>query len=102
MLPVVWRLYFILLWVTLLYFPDVAAAEQLVEVSGTFLLDDAGDLFVDHVFVAREGVPGAQNADGVREARAVLHMGEQEGGGRHPLCACVHDQLHSRYSVPAD
>jgi hypothetical protein len=37
----------------LLDFPDVAAAEQLVEVSRAFLLDDPGDLVVDHVFVAR-------------------------------------------------
>src|SRR5260221_5725583 len=88
MLPVVWRLYF-----TLLYFPDVAAAEQLVEVSGAFLLDDAGDLFVDHVFVAREVVPGAQNADGGREAGAVLHMGEQEGVGRARVVRIVDDQV---------
>src|SRR5258708_34605077 len=90
MLPVVWRLYF-----TLLYFPDVAAPEQLVEVSGAFLLDDAGDLFVDHVFVAREVVPGAQNADGGREAGAALNMGEPEGVGPARVLRTGADQVGS-------
>jgi len=49
----------------LLYFPDIAAAEEFIEVSRAFLLDDGGDLFVDHVFVAGQVVPGTQNANGV-------------------------------------
>jgi len=60
--------------VGLLYFPDIAAAEQFVEVPLAFLLDDGGDLVVDYVFVARQIVPGSQYTDGGGEAGAAFHV----------------------------
>ena len=60
--------------VFLLHFPDIAATKQFVEVSRTLLLDDASDLVVDHVFVAGQVVPSAQNADGSGESGAAFHV----------------------------
>jgi hypothetical protein len=83
----------------LLNFPDVAAAEEFVEVSGAFLLDDAGDLVVDHVFIARQVVPGAQNSDGSGEAGAALHVGEQESVGGTRVMGVVDDEVGLRDAV---
>ncbi len=58
--------------------PGVAGAEKFGEIAGAALGDDVFDLVVHDVFVAREVVPGAQNADGGGEAGAMLHVREQE------------------------
>ena len=76
-----------------LNFPDVAATEEFVEVPGAFLLDDAGDLVVDHVFVARQIVPGAQNADGSWETGTAFHVREQESVGRARVMRVVDDEV---------
>src|SRR5690242_18771052 len=50
----------------LLHFPDVAGAEELVQVAGTFLGDDFLNLILHDVFVARQIIPSAEDADGSR------------------------------------
>ena len=54
--------------------PGVAAAEKLGEIAGATLGLHVADLLIDDVFVAREIVPSAENADGSGETFAVLHV----------------------------
>ena len=65
----------------LLYFPGVTRAEEFGKIAWAALGDDVLDLLVHHIFVAREIIPRAKNADRSGEARAVLHVREQEGVG---------------------
>ena len=58
----------------LAYFPSVAGAQELGKVPGAALGNYVLDLLVHHVFVAREIIPGAQNADRSGEAGPVLHV----------------------------
>src|SRR5437773_689474 len=62
----------------LLHFPDVPCTQEFVQVSGTALGDDFLDLVLHDVFVTRQIVPCAENADGGWEAGAMLHVGEQK------------------------
>src|SRR5207245_7614791 len=65
----------------LLNFPGVAGAKEFREIALTALGDDLGNLRVHDVLVAREIVPGAQDAERSRESRPVFHVREQEGIG---------------------
>src|SRR6266851_2917736 len=58
----------------LLHFPSVARAKKFGQVAGTALGDDVLDLLVHHIFVAREIIPRAKNADRRGEARAVFDL----------------------------
>src|SRR5271169_3755871 len=62
----------------LLHFPGVAGAEKFIQTPWTFLCDHFLNLLVDDVFVARQIVPGTENADGSGESRAMFHVREQE------------------------
>src|SRR5439155_19327376 len=62
----------------LLHFPDVPCTQEFVQVSGTALGDDFLDLVFHDVFVTRQIVPCAENADGGWEAGAMLHVREQK------------------------
>ena len=77
----------------LLHFPGVAGAEQFREIAGAALGDDVLDLLVHHVFVAREIVPIAENADRGREARPRLHVREEERVERTRMMRIVDDEV---------
>ena len=51
------------------------------------------NLLGDHVFVARNVVPGTQNADGSGEAGALFHVREQEGIGGPRMVLVVDEQI---------
>ena len=75
----------------LLYFPDVAGTKEFVEIAGTFFGDDVAHLLVNHVFIAGQVIPSAENADGGGETGAVLHVRKQEGVGRAGVMGVVDD-----------
>src|SRR5713226_9268289 len=83
----------------LLYFPSVAGAKEFAEVAAAALGDNVFDLLVHHVFVAREIVPGAKNADGRWEARPMLHVREQEGVGRPRVVRVMHHEIALRETI---
>src|SRR5712692_5079274 len=64
--------------VKLFHFPGVARAQHLPEVARAAFGDDFLDLILHHVFVARQIIPSAENAEGCRETRPVFHVGKQE------------------------
>src|SRR5262249_15706553 len=78
---------------SLLHFPDVAAAQQLVQVSGPFLLDDVVHLLVHDVLITRQVVPSAEQSDGRRETGPPLHVRKQERVGRPRMVRVVHNQI---------
>ena len=55
-------------------FPGVAGAEELGQVAFAFFGLDVANLLSDYVFVARNVVPGAQDADGGGKAGAMFHV----------------------------
>ena len=56
-------------------------------------------LIVDDVFVARQIVPGAQNADGSGEAGACLHVRKQESVGGPRVVRVMNDQVGFRDAI---
>ena len=63
-------------------FPGVAGAEELGEIAFAFFLLDVGDLLVDQIFVLRDVLDGAENADGGGESGHGVHAGDGEGVDR--------------------
>ena len=73
--------------------PSVASAKKLGKVAGAALGDDVFNLLIHDVFIAREIVPGAQDADWGREAGTMLHVRVQESLGRARVVRVVHDEV---------
>src|SRR5712691_8348155 len=65
----------------LLNFPCVAGKKEFREIALTAFGDDLGNLRIHDVLVAREIVPGAEDADRSGETGTVFHVREQEGIG---------------------
>ncbi len=53
----------------------------------------SSNLVVDQVFVARDVVPGAEDADGSGEAGQLLHLRQQESVGRVRMLFVVDEQI---------
>ncbi len=74
-------------------FPGVACAEELGQVAFAFFGLDVANLLGDHVFVARDVVPLAQDADGRREAGAMFHVAQHEGVSGAGVVLVVDEQI---------
>lgn len=61
-----------------LYPPGIAATQEFGEVAGTASGFDVGDLLGHDIFIARQVVPCAQDADRSRKAFTMLHVRKQE------------------------
>src|ERR1700675_685135 len=82
-----------------MYFPGVAGAKQFGEVALAALGLDVADLVGDEVFVARDVVPGAKDADGSGEAGTLLHVREEEGVGGARMFLVVNEKILFRDAV---
>src|SRR6516225_451086 len=83
----------------LLDFPGVAGPQQLGQVARPLFLDHLSYLLVDHVFIARQVVPGPENTDGRRESRSSLHMRKKERIGRTRVVRVVNHKVGFRNAV---
>ena len=75
------------------------ARSSLAKIARAFFLYDFLHLLVDHIFVARQIVPGAQNADRSGEAGASFHVRKQESVGGPRVMSIVNDQVGFRDAI---
>src|SRR2546426_10133040 len=82
-----------------LHYPGVAGAKKFRDIARAAFGDDVANLMIHQILVARNIVLGAQHANGRREARPLLHVGEHEGIGGAGMLFVVHQQILFRDAV---
>src|SRR5271155_1140525 len=77
----------------LFQFPGVSGAEEFGEVAFTFFGDHFADLLLDQVFVARDALQGAEDADGGGETGHGIHARKGEGIDGIWIVLVMHQQI---------
>ena len=77
----------------LFHFPGIAGAKKFRQIASAPLGDNIVYLLIHYVFIARHVTPGAEDADGRRKVRAVLHVRELESVRGTGMVGIVNDQI---------